>query len=84
LMILRVPKGARMDLAAQENRVYLPEQTKNQSNFCVDLMLRLAEDIVEMEPAIDGVKGHYRMTQDIIRLRRELLRLSKMLDMTWR
>ena len=83
-MILRVPKGARMDLAAQENRVYLPEQTKNQSNFCVDLMLRLAEDIVEMEPAIDGVKGHYRMTQDIIRLRRELLRLSKMLDMTWR
>lgn len=73
-----------MDLAVRENRVYLPEQTKNQSNFCVDLMLRLAGDIVEMEPAIDGVKGHYRMTQDIIRLRRELLRLSKMLDMTRR
>lgn len=83
-MILRVPKGARMDLAVQENRVYLPEQTKNQSNFCVDLMLRLAEDIVDMEPDVSGVKGHYRMMQDITRLRRELLRLSKMIDMTWR
>lgn len=73
-----------MASVVQEGRVFLPEQTKDQSNFCVDLMLRLAEDIVEMEPAIDGVKGHYRMTQDIVRLRRELLRLSKMLDMTRR
>ena len=72
------------DLVVQEGRVFLPEQTKNQSNFCVDLMLRLAEDIVEMEPDVIGVKGHYRMMQDITRLRRELLRLSKMLNMTWR
>lgn len=83
-MILKKQREEMKDLAAREGRVFLPEQTKNQSNFCVDLMLRLAEDIVEMEPDVSGVKGHYRMMQDITRLRRELLRLSKMLDMTWR
>lgn len=79
---MTIQKGDQMASVVQENRVYLPEETKDQNKLCLSLMLRLAEDVLNMEPGLDGVRGKHRMKQDIIRLRRELLRLSKMIDMT--
>lgn len=73
-----------MDLAVREGRGFLHEETLNQCQFCTELMLRLNEEFIEAKLNFDGVEGRYRMEQDIIRLRRELLRLSKMIDMTRR
>lgn len=52
--------------------------TKEQNKFCMDLMQRLFEDVVKI--ADDTWHEKYtRAQEDIKRLRRELMILSKML-----
>ena len=58
------------------------KKLRKQTDFCVDLMNRLNEDIkrdIDSEAWV-GVYWHYRKRQDIIRLRRELNTLNKLLD----
>ncbi len=50
----------------------LKTQRKKQSAFCLDLMERINKDIENV--------GHTVIQDDIKRLRRELLELSKMYD----
>lgn len=57
--------------------------TKEQNKFCMDLMQRLFEDVVEVvdntERWYGGYENHTRAQEDIKRLRRELMILSRML-----
>ena len=57
------------------------EAVKKQSEFCVDLMNRLNEEIRDAE--VNGWTGQFNrytaMENDIVRLRRELQELRKML-----
>ncbi len=52
---------------------------KEQCAFCYDLMRRLDRDVHGVCVKWGCVDGHTQMQQDIIRLRRELMDLSKML-----
>lgn len=52
-------------------------ESKKQAAFCLDLMKRLYDDIK------DSDDYHTRKQADITRLRRELLKLSELLD-PWR
>ena len=51
-----------------------------QANFCRDLMLRLVEDIKRSGEGFSGMANHVRKQDDIKRIRRELMTLSKMLN----
>ena len=52
---------------------------KEQCSFCYDLMRRLDKDIHDAVVEFGYIYGHTPMQNDIIRLRRELMTLSKML-----
>jgi len=63
---------------------YDPYSIRSQSEFCVELMLRLNEEIKQSgEGSWSGMENHTRKQHDIQRIRRELLELGKMLD-PWR
>lgn len=63
---------------------YDPDGIRSQSQFCVELMLRLNEEIKKAgEGYWSGMENHCRKQNDIQRIRRELLELWKMLD-PWR
>ena len=55
---------------------------RKQSDFCLDLMQRLNEEVKKDvdEHAWMGVHNHTQKQADIIRLRRELNKLQKMLN----
>lgn len=54
---------------------------KSQSQFCTELMLRLNEDIQDAkESSWSGMKDHTRKQDDIKRIRRELMTLSRLLN----
>lgn len=54
---------------------------KSQTTFCTELMLRLNAEIKGSgEGSWSGMENHVRKQQDIKRIRRELMTLSKMLD----
>lgn len=63
---------------------YTAGTVQDQSRFCLNLMKRLNVDVNELRPNDYGTDVLYktRMQNDIVRLRRELLTLSKMLDHT--
>ena len=53
---------------------------KSQSHFCLDLMLRLDKEIqIADRGDVSAMELHSRKQKDIMRIRRELLELSKML-----
>lgn len=57
---------------------------KKQTQFCMELMIRLYTEIFDSkEGNWSGMENHVRKQDDIKRIRRELLELSKMLD-PWR
>lgn len=63
---------------------YDPDGIRSQSQFCVELMLRLNEEIRNARDGyLSGMENHCRKQNDIQRIRRELLELGKMLD-PWR
>ena len=47
-----------------------------QAEFCVELMNRLADDVFNADIEYHSIQNHTRMQNDIIRLRRELMKLS--------
>lgn len=54
---------------------------KSQSQFCTELMLRLNDEIWDAkEGSWSGMENHIRKQDDIKRIRRELMELSKMLN----
>lgn len=60
------------------------DDIKSQSQFCVELLLRLNKEIRRSkEGSWSGMENHIRKQDDIKRIRRELMTLSKMLD-PWR
>ena len=48
--------------------------------FCKDLMERLNDNILSARESYGAIEKHPVMQNDIIRLRRELMTLSEMLD----
>ena len=52
---------------------------KEQSRFCLNLMEKLNKEIQNAELEYSVIKHHYRMTLDILRIRRELMHLKNML-----
>lgn len=60
------------------------DAVKSQSRFCAELMLRLNKEIEKSnDGSWSGMENHIRKQDDIKRIRRELMTLSKMLD-PWR
>ena len=61
------------------------KEVKKQSDFCKELMNRLADSVDKNIKAnfYYGIHNHSQMINDIIRLRRELSELSKMLKPEW-
>lgn len=58
------------------------KQIKEQMKFCKELMMRLDKlvtDNVDMDSSWWGVRNHTQISNDIIRLRRELNTLNKLL-----
>lgn len=54
---------------------------RKQAEFCTELMMRLCKEIEESgEGYWSGMENHIRKQDDIKRIRRELLTLSKMLN----
>lgn len=51
-----------------------------QALFCKELMERLNNNILSAKVSYDSLEKHTVMQNDIIRLRRELMLLSEMLD----
>ena len=51
-----------------------------QAMFCKDLMERLNNNILSAKVSYGSLEKHTVMQNDIIRLRRELMLLSEMLD----
>jgi hypothetical protein len=57
------------------------DEIRSQCKFCTELMLRLNGDIKKSKEGLwSGMENHIRKQDDIKRIRRELLTLSKMLD----
>ena len=56
------------------------ESIRNQMKFCTELVLRLNDEIQKDEAGYTGMKNHIRKQDDIKRIRRELLTVSKMLN----
>ena len=60
------------------------KEIRKQMKFCTELVLRLNEEInQDGEGSWSGMANHIRKQDDIKRIRREFLTLSKMLD-PWR
>lgn len=60
------------------------DEIRSQMHFCTELVLRLNAEIQkDGEGAYTGMADHCRKQDDIKRIRRELLTVSKMLD-PWR
>ena len=60
----------------------------DQTAFCKELMERLSDSIEKSANSssyyyYNGFPGHYRIKQDIIRLRRELQQLSELTASVW-
>lgn len=58
------------------------KQAKEQIRFCKDLMNRLDKSFAEnidFESCWYGIRNHSQMSNDIVRLRRELNTLNKLL-----
>jgi hypothetical protein len=58
------------------------KQIKEQIKFCKELMLRLEKSVaenVDMDSSWWGIRNHSQMSNDIVRLRRELNTLNKLL-----
>ena len=58
------------------------KQVKEQMKFCKELMLRLEKSVaenVDMDSSWWGIRNHSQMSNDIVRLRRELNTLNKLL-----
>lgn len=54
---------------------------RSQAKFCTELMLRLVSEIEKSREGYwSGMENHIRKQDDIKRIRRELLTLSKMLN----
>lgn len=54
---------------------------RQQAQFCTDLMLRLNAEIKKSKEGLwSGMENHIRKQDDIKRIRRELMELSKMLN----
>ena len=53
---------------------------KKQSTFCLLLMERLDDEIKSSDIQFGGLKGYTQRREDIRKIRRELLDLSKMLS----
>lgn len=59
------------------------KQVKKQVTFCKELMDRLVksvEDNIDEESSWWGIRNHSQMSNDIIRLRRELNTLNKLMN----
>ena len=57
------------------------DDIRSQMQFCTELVLRLNEEIQQDgEGYWSGMKNHIRKQEDIKRIRRELMTVSKMLD----
>ena len=59
------------------------KQVKEQIKFCKELMLRLDELVtknIDKDSSWWGIRHHTQMSNDIIRLRRELNTLNKLLN----
>ena len=57
------------------------DDIRGQMQFCTELVLRLNDEIrKDGEGYWSGMKNHIRKQNDIKRIRRELLTVSKMLD----
>lgn len=57
------------------------KQAKDQMAFCKELMKRLAESFnenIDEDSSFWGIRNHSQMSNDIIRLRRELNVLNKL------
>ena len=63
-------------------KTYEFAEIKCQSDFCRDLMVRLNKDIQKAEKGVwgSGMADHCQKQDDIKRLRRELMVLSKLLN----
>lgn len=67
-----------------KNNDYEFADIREQSRFCVDLMIRLDDDIQGDGRGVwSGMKNHCQKQRDIERIRRELMELHKMLN-PWR
>ena len=58
------------------------KQAKEQMKFCKELMDRLTklvEDNIEDDSSWWGIRNHSQISNDIVRLRRELSTLNKMM-----
>jgi hypothetical protein len=58
------------------------KQAKEQMKFCKELMNRLAqsvEDNIDEDSSWWGIRNHSQISNDIVRLRRELNTLNKMM-----
>lgn len=55
------------------------EKAMEQALFCSDLMKRIVRDLNRAEPGYYQIPGHTVLQQDIVRLRREPMELSKIL-----
>lgn len=53
---------------------------RRQAQFCTDLMLRLNTEIKKAKEGWAGMENYTRKQDDIKRIRRELMELSKMLN----
>lgn len=59
------------------------KQIKEQTRFCKELMLRLDKSVaenVDKASSCWGIRNHSQMSNDVIRLRRELNTLRKLLN----
>ena len=57
------------------------DEIRSQSQFCAELMLRLNDKLhKEGESSWSGMANHTQSQDDIKRIRRELMSLSKMLN----
>lgn len=57
------------------------DDIRRQMQFCTELVMRLNDEIhADGEGYWSGMKNHIRKQDDIKRIRRELLTVSKMLD----
>ena len=59
------------------------KQAKEQMKFCKELMDRLAklvEDNIDEDSSWWGIRNHSQISNDIVRLRRELNTLNKMMN----
>ena len=59
---------------------YNADKAKSQAFFCTDLMMRLNEDVQTAKLEGPGLEHYTVMQADARRIRREILKLEKLLD----